>query len=85
MKIKLLFTSFLLITLSSISYGQCAMCRAVAETAGDGKEGFFEGLNNGILYLMAAPYILLTFGAVFLYLSRKKSSKLSCHGLNSVC
>ena len=49
------------------------MCRAVAETAGDGKEGFFEGLNNGIIYLMVAPYILLSFGAVFIYLSRKKS------------
>ena len=74
MKIKLLFITFLLITLNSISYGQCAMCRAVAETAGDGKEGFFEGLNNGIIYLMLAPYLLLSIGAVFLYLNRKKSS-----------
>ena len=50
------------------------MCygRAVAETAGDGKEGFFEGLNNGILYLMAAPYILLTF-VLFSYTYLEKS------------
>lgn len=40
----------------------CAMCKAVAE--GDqkifgGPQAVGKGLNSGILYLMAAPYILL--------------------------
>ena len=37
---------------------QCVMCKAVAEdSASDG--GLGAGLNRGILYLMAIPYILL--------------------------
>ena len=65
---------FLLVFLFSIDsiFAQCSMCRAVAESAGAEKEGFFEGLNSGILYLMITPYILLTIGAVFFYLNRKK-------------
>lgn len=37
-------------------YGQCAMCKAVAEEqASDGP----TGINNGILYIMAMPYLIL--------------------------
>ncbi len=36
---------------------QCAMCRAVLE-AGDDQE-VAKGLNNGIIYLMAVPYVLI--------------------------
>lgn len=39
---------------------QCAMCSAVAESSIDeGGFGIAAGLNNGILFLMAIPYILL--------------------------
>ena len=72
MKIKF-FSMFFFSLLDSFLVAQCSMCRAVAESGGDGKEGFFEGLNSGIIYLMVTPYILLTFGAVYLYLSKKKS------------
>ena len=36
---------------------QCAMCRAVLES----EEGTStaEGINNGIVYLMAIPYVLI--------------------------
>mgnify|MGYP001171766990 CR=1 FL=1 len=54
------------------SFSQCAMCKAIAESDPDGKEAFFEGLNSGILYLMAIPYILLTIALVYIYLNRKK-------------
>lgn len=39
---------------------QCAMCRATAESSieGDGY-GIATGLNNGIIFLMGIPYILL--------------------------
>jgi len=70
MKIKL-FLVFFLLTIDVI-FSQCSMCRAVAESGGAEKEGFFEGLNSGILYLMVTPYILLTIGAIFFYLSKKK-------------
>jgi len=36
---------------------QCAMCRAVLES--DPDQSAAEGINNGIIYLMAIPYILV--------------------------
>jgi len=36
---------------------QCAMCRAVLENE-DG-QNTAEGINNGIVYLMAIPYVLV--------------------------
>jgi len=38
---------------------QCPMCRATAESnlANGGTEG--QGLNNGILYLLGMPYLLI--------------------------
>lgn len=42
---------------------QCAMCKANVESnqqnAGDISSAFGNGLNNGILYLMAVPYFFL--------------------------
>ena len=36
-------------------FSQCAMCRAVLETQED--QSVSAGLNDGIIYLMAIPYI----------------------------
>jgi len=41
---------------SGTADAQCAMCKAVVE---NGDSGFSNGINNGILYLMGVPYILL--------------------------
>ena len=38
---------------------QCSMCRAVLES-GDAQETA-KGINNGIIYLMAIPYLLVGF------------------------
>jgi heme/copper-type cytochrome/quinol oxidase subunit 2 len=38
---------------------QCSMCRAVLES-GDAQETA-KGINNGIIYLMAIPYVLVAF------------------------
>ena len=52
-KIKYLgFLFFLLI--SQLADAQCAMCKAVVES---GDSDMAEGINNGILYLMAMPYL----------------------------
>lgn len=50
---------------------QCAMCRAVLES----EEGqtTAQGVNNGIVYLMIIPYILIGGLAFFIY--RKLSNK----------
>ncbi len=55
---------------------QCAMCKAVVEAnLKDGGSGG-AGLNQGILYLMAMPYIaMLLFGA-FYYLQKRKKQPL---------
>jgi len=54
-------TGILFVTLTTSSVkAQCAMCRAVGETSAEtGGSGLAEGLNNGIIYLMIIPYILL--------------------------
>ena len=36
---------------------QCAMCRAVLETGADAQTA--KSLNDGIVYLMVIPYILV--------------------------
>ena len=46
---------------------QCAMCRAVLES--EGNSAAAEGVNDGIVYLMAIPYILV--GGLFYYIYRR--------------
>lgn len=61
MKIRI-FTLILLTSLIHVSASaQCAMCRAVAESGSTNGQNVGGGLNNGILYLMAVPYLLLIF------------------------
>lgn len=38
---------------------QCSMCRAVLES--EEGQATARGINNGIIYLMAVPYILVAF------------------------
>ena len=69
-KIKLLLV---LMYLSIVPiYSQCAMCRVVAESSKDAGGTIADGLNIGILYLMAFPYILLLFGFIVFYVRGKK-------------
>ena len=44
---------------------QCAMCRAVLESGADQRTA--ESLNDGIVYLMVIPYILVAVTLYFLY------------------
>ena len=48
---------------------QCAMCRAVLESEEGQKTA--EGINNGILYLMIIPYVLIGFIGFAIYKSRQ--------------
>ena len=47
------------------THAQCAMCRAVLESE-EGQTAV-EGINDGIVYLMAIPYILVAGMAYFIY------------------
>jgi hypothetical protein len=70
MKQKLFFIILFFIIILPIE-AQCAMCRAVLES----EEGQHtaKGINKGIVYLMAFPYILVGGLGYFIY--RKLKSK----------
>lgn len=63
----ILTVAFLL--LPNISEAQCAMCRAVLES--EGSEAAAKGINNGIVYLMAIPYLLVAGLFFFIYKKMK--------------
>lgn len=52
---------------------QCAMCRAVLQSETD--NSMAEGVNNGIIYLMAIPYILVGGLIWYIYKSRQQAKK----------
>ena len=75
MKSKLLFSFLIALVFQTKLSAQCAMCKAVVEA--NLKEGgsVGAGLNEGILYLMAMPYIaVLLFGIFYLLQKRKKQT-----------
>ncbi|MES2763834.1 MAG: hypothetical protein V4677_16585 [Bacteroidota bacterium] len=51
----------LLVLLPNITEAQCAMCKASVESSQGQKNSVAGGLNTGILYLMAVPYVLIAF------------------------
>jgi uncharacterized membrane protein len=51
----------LLVALPEFSEAQCAMCKAAVESSQGQKNSVAAGINKGILYLMAIPYLLLLF------------------------
>ncbi len=65
MKIKSVIVSFLLVLLPSLVNAQCAMCRAVLES--EGSEAAAKGINDGIVYLMIFPYVLIGGIGYFVY------------------
>ncbi|SFI48658.1 hypothetical protein [Olleya namhaensis] len=64
MKTKILSLVFIL-TAVLTSSAQCAMCRAVLENE-DGQKAA-KGINDGIVYLMSIPYILVFGLGFFIY------------------
>lgn len=48
----------LMLFLADDTFAQCSMCRKIA-TDGANNNSVGAGLNSGILYLLAIPYILL--------------------------
>tara|TARA_B100001559_G_scaffold201017_1_gene168138 strand:+ start:1271 stop:1483 length:213 start_codon:yes stop_codon:yes gene_type:complete len=52
------FLIFLILS-ADIAFAQCSMCRAVLNSS-EAQETA-KGINNGILFLMSIPYLLLFF------------------------
>ena len=61
----------LMLLISFESSAQCAMCRAVLES--ESTQSAAKGINDGIMYLMIFPYLLMAGVAYFIWRSRKKA------------
>jgi len=57
------FVFFCFVTTETMA--QCAMCRAVLESEESGVKA--EAINNGIVYLMAIPYVLIGIVGYVIY------------------
>lgn len=73
MKRKVFFLFFSLLFFIKGS-AQCAMCRAVLESGED--QSAAEGINDGIMFLMAIPYILVAALGYFIYRKYRNSNKI---------
>lgn len=70
MKFKNILSIIVLSLLPTWVSAQCAMCRAVLES--EGSEATAQGINDGIVYLMIFPYLLIGGIAFYIYRSFKK-------------
>lgn len=72
MKVRVFFILFSLFTFFTTN-AQCAMCRAVLESE-DG-QATAKGVNDGIVYLMVIPYVLVAGMGLVMYtkFSKKKT------------
>lgn len=73
---KSLFTLFIILfsVLFSLSTNaQCAMCRAAL--AGESNKIKAEAVNDGIVYLMIIPYLLVAGIGYYVYRMRKKNKQ----------
>ncbi len=53
------------ILLPMLSNAQCAMCRAALQ--GEDAQAKAEGINNGIVFLMIVPYVLVAAAGFAVY------------------
>ena len=53
--------------LTVIAQAQCTVCKAVVESEIDAGEIAADGINDGIIYLMIAPYILIGGAGFMIY------------------
>ena len=56
----------LLVASTDVASAQCVMCKAVGEQSSK-LDGLGRGLNAGILFLMAIPYLLMSLGAIIVW------------------
>lgn len=71
MRTRILLSILVIALMSFDAEAQCAMCRAVLET--EEGQSAAEGINDGIMYLMVFPYLLMAGVAYFIWRSRKKA------------
>lgn len=70
MKKRAILILVILLVFSAEATAQCSMCRAVLES--QASQNTAEGINQGIMYLMVFPYLLMAGVGYFIWRSRKK-------------
>lgn len=75
-----IFVMLSAISVSNTANAQCAMCSVNAEQGTKNGNTQGKGLNTGILYLLAIPYVLITGVGVLWYMKyRKKVTQSVSH------
>jgi len=73
--LAILLFFLLVVTVSPNANAQCAMCSVNAEQSVKNGNTQGKGLNTGILYLLAVPYLLVAgIGALWYFNYRKKNT-----------
>ena len=70
--IRTLFFILCSLFFSLSTNAQCAMCRAALESEGNAVKA--QAVNDGIVYLMVVPYVLVGGIGYYIYRMRKKKS-----------
>jgi hypothetical protein len=79
--LKFLFLLMVLFIYTNSADAQCAMCRTTLENnVSNGNIGIAAGINFGILYLFAAPYLVISLIAFFWYRTSKRTSQNESKG-----
>ncbi|WP_066223584.1 hypothetical protein [Formosa haliotis] len=73
MKKRYIILMVFILAVSLSAEAQCAMCRAVLET--EEGQGTAKGINDGIVYLMAIPYILVGGISYVMYMKFFRTKK----------
>ncbi len=72
---KVFLICILLVFIPLAGEAQCAMCKAIAETNQQAGSSAATGLNAGIMYLMAFPYLLMAGVGYAIYRHKKNKAK----------
>jgi cytochrome bd-type quinol oxidase subunit 2 len=72
-KIQNLFFLLCFLFFQISSYAQCAMCRAALTSEGNAVKA--QAVNDGIVYLMVIPYLLVGGIGFYIYRMRKKKQQ----------
>lgn len=75
-KIAFVFLFMVLLVISNIpsASAQCAMCTVSAEQSVKNGNTQGKGLNTGIIYLLAIPYLLITGMGILWYVKFRKKN-----------
>ena len=75
MKKRVIFILLFLLVLPFTAEAQSSICQAVLESQCD--QSAAKGINNGIMYLMIFPYVLMGGIFYFIYRMLKKKKGIS--------